>query len=323
MKRRILLLIALLQFTVVAFSQKTMSYRFESDDIAREASGGQGVIAIRSSYDLSFEVEVKNKTEKIKPQKTEQVGDTKLYHLLFSTSSKISERILKISCKGYTTLRLPIKPVTFAIKQYYVWDEEGTIGVSEYKKSINEGKAYFASADYLQARDKFMEASDAFAVAKEKGEAVSDSELAFIDEMFDKATKCADLIEEGDNAYQSGIYDTAIEKYQEVRKINADDAHCVAQIELCKDKIANAPREITGVVTKNGKPIAEAVVMVVTHDKKGKRKKDPNALRTTTDAAGRYTIKVLNKTKEITCWEGMSRPKFANIEGKDSINFSF
>lgn len=317
MKKTILLLL-LSSFTVISFAQKVMSVRNDSIGLAvsKEADENEGLVIIRSPYELTFKSVTKAKDKEPKPYKIEKEGELNRYYILFSTLSQYSDRVLQVHSKGYNTVQIPIELSAFEVKSYYVWDRKGTVGVSPMDKSINEGDFLFRQCKYDQAKDKYLEALEFIELSQG-----TQQDQEHIAALLEKTSLCADAKESAENLFNRQEWLSARDKFFEVYELNKNDRECLLRSRTCQERYDNTPRVVTGTVTKNGSPIAGAVVMAVEYNDKGKKKKANESTRTTSDASGKYEIKVLNSTKQFECWEGFSRPKTFEISG-NTVNIN-
>jgi hypothetical protein len=186
----------------------------------------------------------------------------------------------------------------------YVFDPDGTIGVGCYFQNLNEGNKLYTDCLYEDARIKYLNALECSDLPEDN----------IVAKKIEDAMNCSENRRAADNYYNNQDWLNAKTNYEKVVSLNNFDAHSQSRIDLCNEYVGNQPCQITGIVTdQEGKPL-EGVTIKVEYikEKKGKIEVDKKTGKPKTEykavgkteADGRYSITVLNKSKYLQFSKG-------------------
>ena len=302
MRKLVFGLFLMVSFSVSVFAQKTMIV--QDDDLGLavvRCDDNETVVIVRSPLELTFESTM-DKTVDV--YNTEQESGFNKYHIKFSTLPKYKGRKLKIKSFGFDTYTHSLELVAKTPVGIYVFDPDGTIGVGCYFQNLNEGNKLYADCLYADARIKYLNALECSDLPEDN----------IIAKKIEDAMNCAENRRAADNYYNNQDWLNAKTNYEKVVALNGFDAHSQSRIDLCNEYVGNQPRQITGIITdQEGKPLEGVTIKAeyikekkgkVEIDKKTGKPKTEYKTVGKTEANGKYTITVLNKSKYLQFSKG-------------------
>jgi len=302
MKRLLLGLFLVLSSSVVVLSQKTMIV--QDDDLGLavvRCDDNETVVIVRSPLELTFESTM-DKTVDI--YNTEQESGFNKYYLKFSTLPKYRGRKLKIKSFGFDTYTHSLDLVAKTPVGVYVFDPNGAIGLEDWRKHTNKGDSLFFICLYEDARIKYLDALDCSDLPEDN----------VVAKKIEDAMNCAESRRTADNYYNNQDWLNAKTNYEKVIALNGFDTHSQYRIDQCNEHVGNQPRQITGLVTdQKGNPLQGVTIKAeYMKEKKGKIEIDKKTGKPKTEyktvgkteADGRYSITVLNKSKYLQFSKG-------------------
>lgn len=302
MRKLLIGLILILSSSVVSVAQKTMIV--QDDDLGLavvRCDDNETVVIVRSMLELAFESTM-DKTVDV--YNTEQESGFNKYYLKFSTQPKYKGRKLKIKSFGFDTYTHPLELVAKVPVGIYVFDPDGTVGVGCYFQNLNEGNKLYNDCLYEDARIKYLNALECSDLPEDN----------IIAQKIEDAMNCAENRRNADNYYNDQDWLNAKSSYEKVIALNGFDEHSQSRIDLCNEYVGNQPRQITGIITdQEGKPLEGVTIKAeyvkekngkIEIDKKTGKPKTEYKTVGKTEADGRYTITVLNKSKYLQFSKG-------------------
>lgn len=191
---------------------------FEYQDISRSndvfsSVDNEAAVVIRchESIPLSFS----STTDKsVDPFKTELAGSDSVYYISLPTGKRYLGRVLIVSARGYTPLRLPMELEPKQMMTIQLTDPNATVDAGCYREHRNKGIAEMKAMNYDEARNQFEVARECTDVDKEENE----KNIATIDTLL-SLRKSADL------AFNTLDYLPAMRDYMEITKLNPYDTY--------------------------------------------------------------------------------------------------
>lgn len=269
--------------------------------VPRDAGDNETVVIIKSPLSLSFESTM---DKAVDVYRTEEESGFQLYYLKFSTLPKYKGRKLKIRSDNYETLTHPLVLTAKVPVGLYIFDPDGTIGVGCYYEHRNKGNNLFSQCSYEEAKAEYF-------LALECSDIPDENDLSL---KIEDADNCASFKRKAEELYSQKSWLDAKHEYEKVVGLNMSDSYCQMRIDQCNEIVGNLPRVISGIVTdQSGKPLnAVTIKAEYVKEKKGKIEIDKKTGKPKTEyktvgkteANGKYSITVLNKSKYLEFSKG-------------------
>ena len=167
---------------------------------------------------------------------------------------------------------------------------------SPFKKSLKEGMNFFGQGNYEQAKTKFTEALALTIDSKENEETTA---------LVEKAGLCIDAKAKAEQYYSDTKWCAATAEYEKVIGANPLDTYCKEKYAAAHEKCMNTERIITGTVTDlQGQPVSGVSIVIEEQvtDKNGKIKYAWSKKTVKTNAAGKFQVPALMKTRKLQYW---------------------
>ena len=229
MKKTIIIVLGVWGLCTVAFSQRVLDYRDQTqalsvfsdkDPEVINAGGAQAGITIFCTNTLSLSFE-SNVDRTVDVYNKEERGGLTYYYIRFTVGrfrgANYDGRVLEVLAPGFLPLKIRIDLQPSESKSFEIYDPNATVGVGCFYENFNAASELYRNSNYTEARERFK-------LSKECTDYQQSANVEYILESIDSILV---LRTRGDYYYDTQNYIEAFNAYQKIIGYNSSDQYAV------------------------------------------------------------------------------------------------